>query len=157
MRSIHSAMKWQPMPAKARLPSGTLVEVLCGQPEQKYGVRVIGATACIWRRLPAVEPVGLGAQHRGDFGIEIKSKQPFGQRTGKRGDAELGGEGEEALVVVVHLADDARADVVAPVEQLLLDLVLDDLAALLDDEDLFEPDGELRTPSGSSGQGMPIL
>ena len=23
----------------ARLPSGTLVEVLCGQPEQKYGVR----------------------------------------------------------------------------------------------------------------------
>src|SRR5258707_3835793 len=41
-------MKWQPMPAKARLPSGTLVEVLCGQPEQKYGVRVIGATACIW-------------------------------------------------------------------------------------------------------------
>src|ERR1700730_7299576 len=48
LRSIHSAMKWQPMPAKARLPSGTLVEVLCGQPEQKYGVRVIGATACIW-------------------------------------------------------------------------------------------------------------
>ena len=48
MRSIHSAMKWQPMPAKARLPSGTLVEVLCGQPEQKYGVRVTGATACIW-------------------------------------------------------------------------------------------------------------
>src|SRR5882762_4579419 len=47
LRSIHSAMKWQPMPAKARLPSGTLVEVLCGQPEQKYGVRVIGDTACI--------------------------------------------------------------------------------------------------------------
>ena len=32
-------MPWQPMPAIARLPSGTLVEVLCGQPEQKYGVR----------------------------------------------------------------------------------------------------------------------
>ena len=27
------------MPAIARLPSGILVEVLCGQPEQKYGVR----------------------------------------------------------------------------------------------------------------------
>ncbi len=27
------------MPAMARLPSGILVEVLCGQPEQKYGVR----------------------------------------------------------------------------------------------------------------------
>ena len=35
LRSIHNAMKWQPMPAMARLPSGTLVEMLCGQPEQK--------------------------------------------------------------------------------------------------------------------------
>ena len=32
---IQSAMPWQPIPAMARLPSGTLVEVLCGQPEQK--------------------------------------------------------------------------------------------------------------------------
>ena len=38
-RSIHSAMKWQPMPAPAIEPSGTLVEELCGQPEQKKGVR----------------------------------------------------------------------------------------------------------------------
>ena len=34
-------MKWQPMPASARLPSGTWVEVLCGQPEQKVGTRSI--------------------------------------------------------------------------------------------------------------------
>ena len=34
-RSIQLAMKWQPMPASAFEPSGTLVEVLCGQPEQK--------------------------------------------------------------------------------------------------------------------------
>ena len=45
--------------------------------------------------------------------------------------------------MVVHLADDARADVVAPVEQLLLDLIFDDLAALLDDEDFLEADGEI--------------
>jgi hypothetical protein len=38
-RSIQFAMKWQPMPARACEPSGTRVEVLCGQPEQKYGVR----------------------------------------------------------------------------------------------------------------------
>ena len=44
--------------------------------------------------------------------------------------------------MLVHLADDARPDVVAPVEQLLLDLVLDDLAAFLDDENLFKPDRE---------------
>ena len=36
---IQIAMPWQPMPAMARLPSGTRVEVLCGQPEQKNGVR----------------------------------------------------------------------------------------------------------------------
>ena len=41
LRSIHTAMKWQPMPATARLPSGTRVEVLCGQPEQKYGCRTV--------------------------------------------------------------------------------------------------------------------
>ncbi len=34
-RSIQIAITWQPMPAVARLPSGTLVEVLCGHPEQK--------------------------------------------------------------------------------------------------------------------------
>ncbi len=31
---IDAAITWQPMPASARLPSGTRVEVLCGQPEQ---------------------------------------------------------------------------------------------------------------------------
>ena len=34
-----SAMMWQPIPATAVLPSGTLVEVACGQPAQKVGVR----------------------------------------------------------------------------------------------------------------------
>ena len=34
-RSIQIAITWQPMPAVARLPSGTFVDVLCGQPEQK--------------------------------------------------------------------------------------------------------------------------
>jgi hypothetical protein len=34
LRSIHSAMKWQPIPAIAVEPSGTRVEVLCGQPAQ---------------------------------------------------------------------------------------------------------------------------
>ena len=33
------AMVWQPMPASAREPAITLVERLCGQPEQKLGLR----------------------------------------------------------------------------------------------------------------------
>src|SRR5581483_11857806 len=60
----------------------------------------------------------------------------------QRGNGKLGRKGQEALVVIVHLADDARANVIAPVEQFLLDLVLDDLAPLLDDENLFKADGE---------------
>jgi len=38
-RSIQTVMKWQPIPAMAREPSGTLVLVLCGQPEQNQGCR----------------------------------------------------------------------------------------------------------------------
>ena len=34
-RSISNAMPWQPMPALAIDPSGSTVERLCGQPEQK--------------------------------------------------------------------------------------------------------------------------
>ena len=95
------------------------------------------------RRVAAVEPVGLGAQHGLDLGVEIEAEKTLGQRRGERGDGELGGERQETLVVLVHLADDAGTDVVAPVEQLLLHLVLDDLAALLDDEDFLEADREL--------------
>ncbi len=47
------------------------------------------------------------------------------------------------FALLVELADDARAHVVAPVVELLLQLVLDDLPLLLDDEDLLEALGEL--------------
>ena len=42
-------------------------------------IPVIGRDRLHLGRLPAVEPVGLGAEHFGDFGIEIKSKQALGQ------------------------------------------------------------------------------
>ena len=35
LRSMRSAMPWQPMPALAIEPSGRTVERLCGHPEQK--------------------------------------------------------------------------------------------------------------------------
>ena len=38
-RSMPTAIRWQPTPASAHEPSGTRVDWLCGQPEQKYGVR----------------------------------------------------------------------------------------------------------------------
>ena len=52
LRSIHSAMKWQPMPAMAREPSGTRVLVLCGQPEQNQGWRsALISSTCMARSL----------------------------------------------------------------------------------------------------------
>ena len=52
------------------------------------------------------------------------------------------------LALLVELADHARAHVVAPVVELLLQLVLDDLPLLLDDEDLLEALGELAHALG---------
>ena len=39
--SISSTRAWQPMPPPTRVPGSGLVELLCGQPEQKYGTRPI--------------------------------------------------------------------------------------------------------------------
>src|SRR5581483_6541525 len=62
-----------------------------------------------------------------------------GQQPGSRGLAF----GAAPFAVVVELADDARrAHAFLPVVELFLDLVLDDLALLLDDEDLLEALGE---------------
>ncbi|MCY1530152.1 hypothetical protein D9M68_653280 [compost metagenome] len=48
-RSIQMVMKWQPMPAMAREPSGTRVLVLCGQPEQNQGWRSAPSTPLVSR------------------------------------------------------------------------------------------------------------
>ena len=44
---ISSTMAWQPIPPPTSVPGATLVEELCGQPEQKYGVR--GASGSMTR------------------------------------------------------------------------------------------------------------
>ena len=41
------AMPWQPMPPKAIDPSGTLVELLCGQPAQNEGWRTSAGVAAV--------------------------------------------------------------------------------------------------------------
>jgi len=47
------------------------------------------------------------------------------------------------FALLVELADDARAHVLAPVVELLLELVFEQLALFLDDEDLLQPFGEM--------------
>ena len=57
------------------------------------------------------------------------------------------------FALLVELADDARAHVVAPVVELLLQLVLDDLPLLLDDEDLLQAFGEVAHALGLERPG----
>ena len=47
-------MAWQPMPPPAIEPSGTTVERLCGQPQQKYAVRAIASGAARRRTASSV-------------------------------------------------------------------------------------------------------
>ena len=49
-------MKWQPMPALAKLPSGSLVDVACGQPAQNAGARRSNPSG----RLTAIGAGGAG-------------------------------------------------------------------------------------------------
>src|SRR5215216_110027 len=59
---------WQPMPAPTSVPSGALIEELCGQPEQKNGARcAIGRAArdaveAAQVRLDRIEPQAAAAQ-----------------------------------------------------------------------------------------------
>ena len=54
---VASAMVWQPMPAIAWLPSGSTVLVLCGQPAQNIGPRVMIPST----RPGASAPASIGA------------------------------------------------------------------------------------------------
>ena len=56
--------------------------------------------------------------------------------------SQLAGRRQQPLAALVALADDQRPLLRLPVVQLLLQLILDDAALLLDDEDFLEPVGE---------------
>ena len=93
------SIQWRPMPASAREPSGTRVEVLCGQPEQNKGLRStvrrgraasrslasIRATraamlAHVGRQLGLLQAArdGLGDQRRRQF--VVRRQQPVAAR-----------------------------------------------------------------------------
>src|SRR5215470_14322574 len=111
-----TAMPWQPMPPSARDPSGTTVDVLCGQPEQKAGRRTspLGASAAPLE--PAAHDLG---DARGREFADARYERP---------------------PVLVLLAEQARSTRLV-VEQ-ACDLVLDDRPLLLDDQHVLEPGAE---------------
>ena len=150
-RSIHTTMKWQPMPAIASEPSGTRVLVLCGQPEQNHGRRSVPpvAPAASARSLASrIAEARVHARH--DVGRHAELLQPLGDglamiagvRSALARSSQLplglGWLHSPPLVALglVELAEHVRPHVGAPVVELFLQLVLDDLALFLHHQDL---------------------
>ena len=153
-------MKWQPMPATAREPSGTLVLVLCGQPLQNHGARSpvavapLAAAALAEARLLSFASISAIriAMRGGDVGVDAELAEPLGDRARDDRRRQVGLRAQQPVLArvglaplaaaavafgLVELAEHARAHVRAPVVELFLQLVFDDLALLLDDEDLL--------------------
>jgi hypothetical protein len=141
-----SAMKWQPMPALAKLPSGSLVDVACGQPAQKAGTRFSRPSG------PFDDIGGAGAraiQAGGRRKIVMPADCDLGRQFHQRRQQRLAARG--------GLAADLRALVGGQVIQRVADLRLDEAALFFDHENETFAAGEGRRPSVSSGQVMPIL
>ncbi|OPZ02648.1 MAG: hypothetical protein BWZ09_02526 [Alphaproteobacteria bacterium ADurb.BinA305] len=88
-----------------------------------------------------LEALGDGARDQRRRQVGLRAQQPVLARVGQAPFAPV-------ERVVVELAQHMRAHVGVPVVELLLDLVLDDLALLLDDEDLPEAGGEFARDVG---------
>ena len=123
------------MPALAIEPSGSTVERLCGQPEQKYG-----CARQRQRRGPLAQR--LQERHARRDRLELNAAlEARGDDLGDPVGVELAVGGHERPALLVGLADDPRA----------LGLVVEDVAdeelaerpLLLDDQELLEAPGEL--------------
>ena len=115
LRSIHTDMKWQPMPAIAREPSGTRVLVLCGQPLQNQGAR---------------SPVSVFIRGHGALALRITSIGDGGQRRVRGDVARPGAKPSFFRRLAMALGDDRRRQVgLARSSQFSLGLGMDHLAA----------------------------
>ncbi len=111
------------------MSSETLVELLCGQPEQKYG----GAYG-EWQLDPGTTP-RLGVDPRLS-GVDVMPRETIRETAGDGVDVEFAEAGEQGRPVLVDLADDARCARMP--EQDVAHHRLDEIALLLDDDDLVE-------------------
>src|SRR3546814_6798675 len=82
------------------------------------------------------------AQVWGDVGAGVEAGYAPGDGAVDARGGQLADRRQHPLALFVELADHARAGVGAPVVELLLHLVLDDRALLLDDQDLFQALGK---------------
>ncbi|MEI2707247.1 MAG: hypothetical protein V9E89_18825 [Ilumatobacteraceae bacterium] len=128
---MNSVIVWQPMPAPTRVPGGTAVEVLCGQPLQKYGVRSTVS--------------GIIAGRAGGRGASRSGARRLARRGRERGGDRVGGKravaGEQRRAVGARLAVDQGP--VGQRVQGVADGALQRRLLLLDDDHLGQAAGEL--------------
>ena len=79
----------------------------------------------------------------GDDARDARHRQFAGGRQQPVAVRQVAGIARGPLAFFVEFADDARAHVIAPVVQLFLQLVFEQLALFLDDEDFLQPFGEV--------------
>ena len=134
------------------MPSGTTVEVLCGQPEQKYGVRA--ATSCVSASARCAcfsRATSAAISSFGPMRCSIRSPMLIAISLGSS--APLTGNSQLPLLVL--LADADR--LVGGAVELLAHLHLDQRALLLDHDDEVEALGEVLEVLPAIGHGQPIL
>src|SRR5205085_9520863 len=73
----------------------------------------------------------------------VKAGNALGYHPGDLSRGQLAVRGQYPVAVFVELADDARANVFTPIVELLLELILDNGAFFLDDEDFLETLGKM--------------
>src|SRR5262245_13361054 len=96
----------------------------------------------VWKR--AIRDAIAFATTPGDGSPAARRQEPLAVR-------------ERPFALLVELADHPRPDVLAPVVELLLQLVLEELALLLDDEDLLQSLREAPHALGLERPGHPNL
>src|SRR3546814_14867483 len=88
----------------------------------------------LFRSLHGPFLLGEEAQALRDVLAGMEARDALGDGTGDACRRQLARRGQQPLARLVELADHARARITAPVVKLLLQLVLDDRALLLDDQ-----------------------
>ena len=120
------------------MPSGTLVEELCGQPEQKCGVRVATSLVVDEHLLRMAKPRHAAAQ----VVVVVIGEQALADGDGDVVGIERALHREEPAALLVLLADADR--LVGGAVELLAQLHLDEGALLLDHDDLVEAAREIH-------------
>ena len=135
------------------MPSGTTVEELCGQPEQKYGMRVRDVAAS----RAATRCASLSRATRPAMSsLRAYLQQPLADADRDVVRIERALDREQPVALLVLLADADR--LVGGAVELLAHLHFDQRALLLDHDDEIE--ALRRIPSaraGDSGHGQPTL